>query len=95
MIEKCAFCNHPDLFATVTVDLPMLTTVRLDIAGSSCVVVGTRAVVTELLAFILVKVQLHGVVPLPFGLTHREKDTLPHNRAGFHSFVVQYQGEQP
>src|SRR5262245_12868077 len=78
MIEKGLFGDDSDRFAFLTVHL-LLAAVRLDIAVVDLPIGRTRSVVTEVLCFILLKVQGHGVVPLPDGLTCMAKATLPHN----------------
>lgn len=49
----------------------MLTTRRLDMACASFAVVDTLRIVTELLFFILVKVQFYRSIPFPYDLTYR------------------------
>ena len=59
MIEKGPFGDHPNLFARLTVHLLLLAAVRPDIAISYLAIGRPRGVVTELLFFILLKVQGH------------------------------------
>src|SRR4030095_1274632 len=59
MIEEGPFRNHPNIFAGITVHLLMLATMCPDIVFACLTVILTFGIVTELLSFILIKIEFH------------------------------------
>src|SRR6266436_4815111 len=72
IVEERTFCNHPDIFAGVTVHLLMLATMCPYIVCASLTVMLTFWIVTELLDFILIKIEFHSR-PLSVG-SHAKKE---------------------
>src|SRR6266436_670487 len=72
LAEERTFCNHPDIFAGVTVHLLMLATMCPYIVCASLAVMLTFWIVTELLDFILIKIEFHSR-PLSVG-SHAKKE---------------------
>jgi len=71
-VEKCSFSNDPYLFAGITVHLMMEATMGSNIIRISLAITRTVKIVTKLLRFILIKIEIHEY-PLSVGSAMRRK----------------------
>jgi hypothetical protein len=72
VVEEGSFGNHPDLFAGITIHLMMEATMGPNIVRTDLPVIIAVEIVTELLRFILIKIEFHSY-PLPVGAAMRRK----------------------